>query len=100
MKHFLDHIFLSEVYSFEVFSNQHKNDEMVNNYSYSYDFKNLLILPKIVSNIVFNFNHTYWLNYTKAVHVKNFLHNILLLKVDNFEGFLNRSKTDGMVNNH
>ena len=61
--------------------------------------KNLLILPKIVSNIAFNFNHTYWLNYSKAKAVKIFPQNILLLKVDNFKGFLYRSKTDGMVNN-
>ena len=37
---------------------------------------------------------------TKAKAVKNFPHNILLLKVDSFEGFSNWSKTDGMVNNH
>ena len=28
------------------------------------------------------------------------LETILLLKVDNFEGFLNRCKTDGMVNDN
>ena len=32
--------------------------------------------------------------------VKLFLENILLLKVETFEGFSNRNKTDEMVNNH
>ena len=32
---FLDNILLLEAYSFKGFLNQHKNDEMVNNYSNS-----------------------------------------------------------------
>ena len=32
--------------------------------------------------------------------MKLFSDNILLLKVDSFEGFSNRNKTDKMVNNH
>ena len=42
VKLFLDHILLLEVYSFEEFSNRHKNDGMVNNNSNSVtssDFK-------------------------------------------------------------
>ena len=42
VKLFLDHILLLEVYNFEGFSNRHKNDGMVNNYSKavtSSDFK-------------------------------------------------------------
>ena len=35
VKLFLDHILLLEVYKFEGFSNWHKNDGMVNNYSNS-----------------------------------------------------------------
>ena len=35
VKLFLDNIFLLDIYSFEEFLNQHKNDEMVNNYSNS-----------------------------------------------------------------
>ena len=54
--------------SFERLSNKYKNGGMVNNYSNSCIYvvvilKNLLILLKIVSNIVFDFSHTYWLNY-------------------------------------
>ena len=41
-------------------SNWHKNDGMVNNYAI---LKHLLTLPKIVSNITFDFNYIYWLNY-------------------------------------
>ena len=33
VKPLLDNILLLEIYTFEGFLNQHKNDEMVNNYS-------------------------------------------------------------------
>ena len=36
----------------------------------------------------------------EAMAVKLLLNNIVLLKVDSFEGFSNRNKTDEMVNNH
>ena len=36
MKHFLDNIHLLEVYIFEGFSNQYKNNGMENNYSNTY----------------------------------------------------------------
>ena len=36
----------------------------------------------------------------KAMAVKLFLDNILLLEVYSFEGFLNRHKNDKMVNNY
>ena len=60
VKLFLDNILSFEVYSFEEFSNQHKNDGMVNSIQYSNTvavnivaiLKTLLLLPKIVSNIV------------------------------------------------
>ena len=60
VKLFLDNILLLDVYSFEGFSNRHKNDGMVNNNNIiqmavtSSNFKNPLILPKIVSNMVFD----------------------------------------------
>ena len=70
VKLFLDHTLLLEVYSFKVFSNQHKNDGMVSIIQIAVTstvaiFKNSAsaAVPKIVSNIVFDFNHTYWLNY-------------------------------------
>ena len=60
-------ILLLKVYHHEEgFSNWYKIDRVVNNYSIavtSNDFKNLLILLKIVGNIVFDFRHTYRLNY-------------------------------------
>ena len=67
VKLFLNNILLPDVYSFEGLLNRHKNDKMVNNYFQiavtSSDFKNPLILLKIVSKIVLNFSHTYRLNY-------------------------------------
>ena len=38
VKHFVNHILLLEVYSFEGFSNQHKNDGVVNNNSNSCNY--------------------------------------------------------------
>ena len=68
VKLFLDNILLLEVYIFEGFSNQHKNYGMANNYLNSFiassDFKNpQCVAEKIVGNIVFDFNHSYWLTY-------------------------------------
>ena len=52
---------------------------------------------KTVSNIVFNFSHAYRFNYYKAITVKLFSDIILLVKIYNFEGFLNQYKIDIMV---
>ena len=68
VKLFLGNVFLLEVYRFEGFSNQHKVMEwwtIIQIAVTSSDFKisRPLILPKIVSIIIFDFNHSYWLNY-------------------------------------
>ena len=67
VNYFLNNILLLEVHNFEGFSNWYKNDGMVNIYAKAativVNLKNLLILLKIISNIVFDFIHTYQLNY-------------------------------------
>ena len=60
-KLFLDNILLLEMYSFKGFSNRYKNDGMVSNIQIAVitgNFKNLLMLLKIISKIVYDFSHT------------------------------------------
>ena len=64
VKLFQDHILSLEVHDFKGFLNRYNNEEMASNYSSSCNYvvailKNPLILLNIVSNIAFDFSHTY-----------------------------------------